>query len=157
MRAPTPSAAAEIAVPDIRELLLRIDEFGERLRAALMRTAEHKRERLAAISQREVFIRPAQIFDDHKDSLSNLNNRAASAVNEIIFLLQNKLASLSGVADAMSPLSVLKRGYSLCEIGNGEIVASADSAKIGDNISVILSDGTITATVNEINKRGITK
>ena len=152
LRAPTPSAAAEIAVPDIRDLIMRIDDISDRISSALIRTAERKRERLTMLTESSIFTSPETIFDLKKENLSDLFDRAQASIDDRISNLKNRLSSLAGVADAMSPLSVLKRGYSLCENENGEI-AEAKSLKAGDNIKVTLSDGRISATVSEIKEK----
>jgi len=154
MRAPTPSAAAEIAVPDIRELILRIDDMGDRLASALIRATARKRERLDLISQSLIFDSPELIFDSNREELSKLQSAATAAIEDTVLNNKNKLSLLSEKADAMSPLSVLKRGYTVCEDEYGDI-ASAKKLKAGDGLKIILSDGALSATVNEVKiKRG---
>ena len=154
MRAPTPSAAAEIAVPDIRELILRIDDMGERLSSALVRTTERKRERLDLISRSSIFESPELIFNSKREELSEIFRSVIATIEDTVLSSKNKLSLLSEKADAMSPLSVLKRGYTVCEDANGDI-ASAKKLKVGDGLKLILSDGTVCASVNEVKiKRG---
>ena len=146
MRAPTPSAAAEIAVPDVRDLILRIDSISERLSSALIRLTERKKERLLALAESEVLVSPTVIFEEKREAISDLYKAASAAVDRTVADLREKLVLLSEKADAMSPLSVLKRGYSVCQNENGDIV-SAKRAKKGDEVKLILSDGTLKATV----------
>lgn len=146
MRAPTPSAAAEIAVPDARDLILRIDSISERLSSALIRLTERKKERLSALAESEVLVSPTVIFEEKREVLSDLYKAASEAVNKSVADLREKLLLLSEKADAMSPLSVLKRGYSVCQNEDGEIL-TAKRAKNGDEVKIILSDGTLKATV----------
>ena len=146
MRAPTPSAAAEIAVPDVRDLILRIDGIGERLSSALIRLTERKKERLLALAESEVLVSPTVIFEEKREAISDLYKAASAEVDRTVTDLRKNLLLLSEKADAMSPLSVLKRGYSVCQNENGDIV-SAKRAKKGDEVKLILSDGTLKATV----------
>lgn len=152
MRAPTPSAAAEIAVPDLRELILRIDDYRARLSSSLIRVVERRREQLEAITESRVFSDPGVIFEYKRESLKELYYSACEAIDDTFSSLRTSLELLSEKADAMSPLSVLKRGYSVCENENGEI-AFAKKLKSGDGLKIILSDGTLTATVGEVNKK----
>ena len=152
MRAPTPSAAAEIAVPDLRELILRIDDYRARLSSSLIRVVERRREQLEAITESRVFSDPGVIFEYKREALKKLYYSACEAIDDTFSSLRTSLELLSEKADAMSPLSVLKRGYSVCENENGEI-AFAKKLKSGDGLKIILSDGTLTATVGEVNKK----
>lgn len=149
LRAPTPSAAAEIAVPDMRDIMLRIDDINDRLASLLIRAVEHKRERLDSIVTSKIFSEPARIFDSQKEDLCDLESRGIAALNEIIKNLRNKIVFLCGKADAMSPLAVLKRGYAVCENKDGR-VAEAKSLTVGEKISVILSDGKFDASVTSV-------
>jgi exodeoxyribonuclease VII large subunit len=152
MRAPTPSAAAEIAVPDFRELVLRIDDYRTRLSSSLIRLVERKRERLEGITDSRIFSDPGSVFEYKRESLKELYHSASEAIEDMISSRRTLLELLSEKADAMSPLSVLKRGYSVCENEKGEI-AFARKLKSGDGVKLILSDGTVTATVCEVDKK----
>ena len=149
MRAPTPSAAAEIAVPDIRELILRIDDISGRLSSALVRLVERKRERFEQILESESLKNPKFIFDSKRTLVSDFYNIAVAAIEKNLSDSQNRLTVLSEKADAMSPLSVLKRGYSVCEKSDGDI-ASFKNIKNGDELKIILSDAVLAATVTEV-------
>lgn len=149
LRAPTPSAAAEIAVPDLRDLLLRLDDISQRLSCALRRTVERRRERLDTIANSGIFSSPTGIFEVQRDNLNDLNFRVQDACNAKIKELRNSLLFLCGKADAMSPLAVLKRGYAVCENSDGKVV-SARSINIGEKVSIVLSDGSFDASVTAV-------
>jgi len=149
MRAPTPSAAAEIAVPDIRDLLLRIDDISDRLTSSLIRITERKREKFESILKSKIFTEPNVIFDSKRDMISEYYNLAEASVRSAFTDAKTRLSLLSEKADAMSPLSVLKRGYSVCENENGKI-AFAKQIRRGENLKIILSDGTVSATVDDV-------
>ncbi len=148
MRAPTPSAAAEIAVPDIRDLILRLDDISERLALSLIRLTERKKERLASLASCEALTSPSTIFKERRERLSELYKATAAQINNSIVSFWNSLTLLSQKADAMSPLSVLKRGYSVCQGEEGNIV-SAKHVNTGDKLNIVFSDGTVNATVTE--------
>lgn len=149
MRAPTPSAAAEIAVPDAREIMMRLADYSERLEAALLRTVMKKRERLDKILENEIFSNPASVFLGIRERISNLCADAVSNVNATISSSKSELRVLAEKANALSPLSVLERGYSVAENENRVIKSIQDTA-VEEKIKITLSDGTLSATVTEV-------
>ena len=157
MRAPTPSAAAELAVPDVRELLLRTDSIYDRLRSSLVRLAERKRERLNAILEKDLFSHPECAFSEKKELLSELSERLYTSLNGQLSELGNSLFVISEKLSALNPLSVLKRGYLIAE-RDGKIIKNANDAKVGDKLDITLSDGVISAHVLGIKKtKGVGK
>lgn len=156
MRAPTPSAAAELAVPDIREIFIRLDAFSDRLAAALSRTVERKRERLEAIKNLAVFSNFELLFQKRRDGLSALYETLCRNTEEII---KNKRAAhILGAQklNALSPLSVLSRGYVIAE-GSVGPVKSIEAISVGDEINLRLHDGEALASVTKITKKKVSK
>ncbi len=146
LRAPTPSAGAEIAVPDIREIFMRIANASDRSANALIKLAERKRERLEYIQNRDVFKNCEILFENKRETLKALYS---DLVNTVLLYLKNAgnaLAIISGKLDVLSPLSVLSRGYSVAE-QNGAVLKSINDVNAEDDISIILKDGRVTATV----------
>ena len=152
MRAPTPSAAAEIVVPDSRELLIRLTDIESRLGSALIRFVDGKRERLEVLKESEIFVNPSVLFEYKREAISDLYDDAGRSLSDLLSKLRVDLALLSGKSEAMSPLSVLKRGYSVCENSNGKIVNAID-LNVGDNVKIILSDGVASALVTSVNDK----
>ncbi len=151
MRAPTPSAAAEIAVPDRRELMLRLDSYDERLRLALLRRLNRAKERLDYLSAMAGKFRISNLISQRRDELSRLGEKAHLLMKAYIDKAKDRLAINAGKVDALSPLSILFRGYSIAERG-GRVVKSVDDVKIDDKIDLILPDGRISAVVTDIKK-----
>ncbi len=151
MRAPTPSAAAEMAVPDAREILMRISAASDRSVRALIRSAERKREKLDYIKKSPVFKDSTYLFDAKKTTVNVLSENILRLTSELIKDARNSLAVLGGRIDALSPLSVLSRGYSLAECNNN-IVKTVNAVSVGDDITILVSDGKIIATVKEKDK-----
>ena len=149
MRAPTPSAAAEIAVPDIRELSMRIDDYEERLESALLRTVERKRERLGKILENEIFTNPETVFHGYKQRISELYECSVKKINDALSDVKNELRVLVERTNALSPLSVLERGYSVVE-GEKGILKHVTDITTGENIKITLSDGSLSAAVTEV-------
>ena len=149
MRAPTPSAAAELAVPDKRELLMHIDRLDERLSAALVRSVTRARERLESLSERiagDVLSRQLSV---KRDEVDRLQEKAFLLMKGILREKRERLSSVAGRADALSPLSTLSRGYSLAEHDN-KIVSRVNDLNVGDRLSVIMQDGRVETEVVEI-------
>ena len=148
LRAPTPSAAAELAVPDARELLLRLSLSEDRAVSALRRRAERAREKLSQLSlsvSRSGF--EAQIDRKRRD-IELLLKSSTDALSELLGKYRTLLSVNAEKLTALSPLATLTRGYAIAERG-GEIIRSVSSVSVGDDISVILSGGRLTAEVKE--------
>jgi exodeoxyribonuclease VII large subunit len=149
MRAPTPSAAAEIAVPDRRELMMRVDQLDERLTSALIRNVQRARERLNALSDRASVDTVRRMLDSKRDEVNYLNEKSALLIRSILQVKRDKLSSSAAKANALSPLSTLSRGYSVAEKDN-VVVKSANELSIGDRLTLIMKDGTALTEVLEI-------
>lgn len=151
LRAPTPSAAAEIAVPDAKELTLRISGFYDRCEAALIRRCERADERLLRIKENRVFKTPEELFVQKLDNISYIRERIFLLTENIISEKGNSLAFAAGKLDALSPLATLARGYSVVT-GKAGTVKRLSDVESGDEISVRISDGEIFAKVDRIRK-----
>lgn len=151
MRAPTPSAAAELAVPDRKELLMRIDSYNERLHSALLLRLERSRERLEALSQRTSAQRMSEFIQLRRDETRAYCEKAKSSMILLLDRYREALAREVAKANAMNPLSVLSRGYSVAENERG-VVKSVDDLKVGDEVRLIFADGSAHAHVTGLNK-----
>ena len=147
LRAPTPSAAAEIAVPDIRDIIIGLDDTSDRIANALRTLAERKRERLESVSDKPIFKDPAIFLAPYRDGVAVLADRAEASVTDAIRNRSNDLRVISGKLDALSPLAVLSRGYSIVE-KDGAVVFGVDRIKQGDNVSLRFKNGVANATIN---------
>ena len=147
LRAPTPSVAAEIAVPDLRDIMIGLDNASDRIVNALRIVAERKRERLERISDKPMFKDPALFVADFRDEIERLSEKADNAVSDAIKNKSNELRLISGKIDALSPLAVLSRGYSITE-KDGNIVFGVKQVSVGDQVSIRFKDGVANATVN---------
>lgn len=151
MRAPTPSAAAEIVVPDKRELLLRIDSYDERLAAALIRIVERARERFERLAEATDESKLHALIAARRDKLMYLDEKSKLLINNVLRTSRERLEMNSARADALSPLSTISRGYSIAEI-NKKIINSVLDLKVGDDFTLRLSDGAVEGSVKEIRK-----
>ena len=151
LRAPTPSAAAEIAVPDRRDLMLRIDSYDERLAIALKRRVERARERIASLAHSTDKSRILTLLDNRRQSLMYLDEKSRFLANGVLNKAREALSKNAARVDALSPLSTLSRGYSIAE-KNGKTVKSVNELKVGDTVSLRVLDGNARLNVMEIRK-----
>ncbi len=150
MRAPTPSAAAELAVRREAEVREELASAAFRLRTALSRLAESARARLVEISTSPVFSRPLDnIVESRRQRLDELVLRLGSAAREGLGQARTRMAGLGGRLEGLSPLAVLKRGYSVTFGEGGLPLRKASKAKTGKSIRTVLAEGEITSRVEE--------
>ena len=146
MRAPTPSAAAEIAVPDKKEIMIRLDGYNERCASALRSLAKASRERLTALIEREALTDPSSLLDKKNDAVTGLYERASRSALAIVNSVGAEFSILAQKLNALSPLSVLSRGYSVVDKG-GEVIKRKEQLSSGDEIKIRLTDGDVKARV----------
>ncbi len=149
MRAPTPSAAAELVVPDIRAVMMRIDDNMERAGAALRCLTEKKREKLLSLLDNKIFKAPNTILESRNDALSESEKRACELISNILLSKRGDFAIAASKLQALSPLAVLSRGYTVIE-HDGAIVKTKNSLKNGDKLKLRFYDGEAAAYVTEV-------
>lgn len=148
LRAPTPSAAAELAVPDMRELAMRVIDLADRCDQSLARVCRRSRERLEDIRSAEFFSSPTAIFMPFRDELAERTYDFQRAFAGTVAAKRAEMALCAGKLEALSPLAVLSRGYSVVQCG-GAAVTDSNQLTVGDEIGIRLSRGRITAKVVE--------
>jgi len=143
IRAATPSEAAErIAREDSdrkQELLNLTRRFNEQINRQLRFAAE----RLKAIEQRPVFRRPEQMIERRQFQLDVLEERLDRLMNHRLQTLSERLGKMSASLEALSPLSILSRGYTLTETAEGKVIQSAEEVKSGDLLRTRFADGIV--------------
>ena len=149
LRAPTPSAAAELAVPDKLELKGELLSYKQHLYAIAKNILLKERSKLSAIEQRDVMRNPVVKINENRKELAFISDRIESLTESTLKDSRNKLAALAGKMDALSPLRVVSRGYALVE-NNGKIVKSTSDVSINDELLLKISDGTVVAGVLEV-------
>lgn len=149
-RAPTPSAAAELAVPERYELKRKLGNVTARLELLEGKKLELLRSTLERMRKSRALTDPRNFIDDRRMALGVAEDKL---YNRITFLLERKKSALAGKTaklDAMNPLSVLSRGYGAAFAPDGTVIRSAAQVEKGSDISLMLSDGTVRATVCDI-------
>ena len=148
LRAPTPSAAAELAVPEIKEIKNIINNYKNRYKQALKRKLELMKLKYEKIMQKRVFKDPIYMVNDRYLILDNLIKRISDTENNIVLAKKNKYLNIIEKLDALSPLKTLIRGYSITE-KNGKIIKSSKELKVNDDIKLRFVDGEVKAKVLE--------
>lgn len=152
LRAPTPSAAAELAVPDREEILQQLFLLNTKLRRAEESLLSYNRQILDTLTATRVFRDPQTIITDRRMLLDSLTQRMASLEQNRILSEKEVLSSISGRLDAMSPLKVLSRGYAIVSDNNGCVVSSVDKINPGERVGVRFSDGIANMCVLDIHE-----
>jgi len=153
-RAPTPSAAAELAVPDSFELSGRIKIYESRVCTLLSRKLSNGYERLRILSRSRVLASPETLFDNLKLRVDRNSDLLDASIKAKLTLCRAELKTDAGKISSLSPLGVLSRGYGAVTDEDGNIVKSVSGLDIGQKIDVTLSDGSVTAEI--INKKEAT-
>lgn len=150
LRAATPSNAAELAVPDeseLREALLSVEI---RLGQAVRKQIGNDRASLAELASRRVMKSPTGFIDQRRMELDGVRTRLASASEAALAEKKSGHIRLAAKLDALSPLKVLGRGYSIASRDNGEIVKEAGQVSAGEQVRLRLARGGLKCRVEEI-------
>ena len=149
LRAPTPSAAAELATPNMAELLSYFKSVKDSLPAIMQRRIDFEKQELDNLASSKVLLGPDEFINIRKNELDMLSADMIKAFKVILSENQRDFVALSAKLDALSPLSVLSRGYSIVQNKN-KVIKSAKELNIGQNIMVKLSDGKAECEVKAI-------
>lgn len=147
-RAPTPSAAAEMVVPDKRAVLSHWRAQYERLQGGMRRRLEQGRTRLRLLESRPVLARPADLLREHRQRVDEAELDARRSVHDLVERRARTLAAAVGKLDALSPLATLARGYAVARrADSGQVVRRGRQVAPGDTLLVRLQDAELTADV----------
>lgn len=146
LRAPTPSAAAEIAVPDITALGELLGSFSRRMNSAVGGTLTHEKARLEARAQLLKRLSPRNYIDDLAARCGGAGVRIDSAVRHSMEVRRGEISALCARLDALSPLRVIARGYAVASSG-GKVLTSPSQVKVGDTIDLRLAGGELKCEV----------
>ncbi len=147
MRAPTPSAAAEIAVPESAEIVRKLGNVNSRMELLCDKKIKLYREKLGMLASSRVLRAPENFIDDKKMALGVVSDKLFMRMDA---LFEKKKAALSAGAaklDALNPLAVVARGYSAVFDCDGKLIKSVEQTKKGDTVSFMVSDGKVSAQV----------
>ena len=150
MRAPTPSAAAEIAVPENEGMSLAVMNNYRRLNYLMDSILSSSKNTLQTLSTKHCFTGFADNIYDNELYVSQLQNRLLNKMQSKIELASQNLKHRIDNLENISPLKILQKGYSLTYDDSQKLIRSAKNINVGDKINVVFNDGNITATVEEV-------
>ena len=153
LRASTPSNAAERAVPDQKEVCASLAGAGRRLEHAISQRLLRERQTLERLSKSRVMTQPDAYFQDKRMLLDYQSQRLCHGLESSVASQRERFVRLAAALDAMSPLKVLGRGYSIAQKEDGAVLTSIQDAEAGEQISLRLADGSLCCQVNGRNKR----
>ncbi|MEE0898388.1 MAG: exodeoxyribonuclease VII large subunit, partial [Acutalibacteraceae bacterium] len=150
LRAPTPSAAAELAVPNGEEILSYLIKREGQLKNLLKAKYENSYLKFERLRDNRVFTNPVEaIISGRAQSVDLLSDRMTSSLRETIANLKLSLSKSAAGLDALSPLKTLARGYTVASV-EGKTVASVKQLKKDDILDIRFADGRAVAQIQEI-------
>lgn len=152
-RAATPSQAAEIVVPDVREFLRHLEQLNQRNIHAVKAVIERNESKIIEFSNALVFKEPDRWLADKKIAVDNCLNRIFLSINSIKQEYEHKYALLVTRLDAASPLNIMSRGYSIARKADGTIIKTINAVNVGESIETVTTDGVILSAVTDVKRR----
>ncbi len=153
LRAPTPSAAAELAAPDCAELEYTVRYDLSRLKQSMRKKLMGLKQNLDALTSRYSFKNPFNLIELERIRTDQLAVRLNQSMRGKTADARSALSSVSGRLNALSPLATLSRGYSITYGQNGRVVTRVSDVKTGERISVLLNEGTLGCVVDSMEEK----
>lgn len=148
LRAPTPSAAAELGVPNITDLQREVNNYRERTRGYIVKHLNHQSEVLKMYKSRPVLANASEMFTRRAQDVDLLEGRLKDTIEKLLTTNKSNLSEGVAKLKALSPLNTLDRGYGLVLDDKEQIISSAKQVEKGQDIEITLKDGEISAKVN---------
>ena len=150
LRAPTPSAAAELAVPDQAKVKAQIESLAGELRRIERTMVERQRLRLQQLLQSRIMRNPRELVENRRMRLDTAYSELSYQYLQGLTKHQKRFSQLMAKLDALNPMQVLGRGYSIVQNRQGGVVKSINETEIGQNLNIRLSDGRLGCIVQSI-------
>lgn len=152
LRAPTPSAAAEIICPDIEAEIAHCENFKNMLSRLESDKIDEEMQYIADLTETSVLASPENFLKEHCDYLGELSSRFCRAFDSTLGDKENKFAMLLGKLNALSPLAVMQRGYAVAKESGGKIIKSVSQISANDDVKIEFADGNAVCKVCEVNQ-----
>ena len=154
LRAPTPSAAAELATANREEILNRLDNLTQRLFNSSSTKIKEYKNKIKSLAERRIFSSPEEIFSNYEQELDQIETKLEHQIEKDYNSWENKYQLLYQKLNNLSPLKTLDRGYSILQDENDRTIKSVDQLKNGDLLNARLSDGLAELEVKASRKVG---
>lgn len=150
VRAATPSAAAELAVPDAREIAAHLATLNTQIVGGAASGLAERKARLTAVRAYPCFQSPLHGLEQPRQRLDTCASALRDGMGRLLTDRRRRLAELAAALDHLSPLKVLARGYSIAESEAGTVLTSVKQVKTGNPILLRMADGRLGCTVHRI-------
>ncbi len=154
LRAPTPSAAAELAVPDALALRSTLNYDLSLLEKTIITRIERYKKDLNLLASSKVLTSKQELLDTYRMNTSITSDNLDASIEKIISAKRFEFSISAAKLDSISPLNTLARGYAIVQESSGRALSSIDGISIGDIIDIRLSNGVIEANVEKIHRNG---
>ena len=154
MRAPTPSAAAEIATPDLSEIYYKLDNIKNRMNRSLNNQVVLDNEKLSNTFEKINNYMKNYIIRDKVIQIDQIYDKINFRLEQNLETSKEKLSKKAALLHNLSPLATISRGYSIVE-KNRQIINSIEDVNINDEINIILQDGDLECNINKINSKEV--
>ena len=153
-RAPTPSAAAELAVPDMQDLKRQLSMISSSLKTRMGEIIGYKRQYLQSLADRRSLKSPMYYVDSKQELLLSIERRIITSGEALYNAKAGRLSVAASKLAALNPMAVLSRGYAAVFDGDGKVINSVTALKKDDRITFKVSDGEAAAVIDEIIPKG---
>ena len=154
MRAPTPSAAAEIATPDLSEIYYRLDNIRNRMSKSLNNQVILDKEKLINTFDKINNYMKNYVVRDKVIQIDQIYDKINLRLEQNLETSKEKLSKKAALLHNLSPLATISRGYSIVE-KNGQVINSIEDVDINEDINITLKDGSLECNVNKINSKEV--
>lgn len=152
LRAPTPSAAAEIICPDINVEISRCENANVMIERLVNDKIDEEMQFVSDLTETSVLASSENFLKEHCDYIKDLRTRLKDSFDNVFGIYENRFAVLLGKLNALSPLAVMERGYSVAKTAGGAIIKSASQIAVNDNINIEFANGSAVCSVYEVNE-----
>ena len=154
LRAATPSAAAELSLPDKGDLTRQVQSLATRLNAAQTTRLKRYRTQLDRLSAARVLTSPEGVYRLRRETVTALEKRLNLSVSRHLGRKRQSMERVTASLGALNPLAVLSRGYALVQTKAGKVIPAAAELKVGDRVNLRFADGIAKIAVEEIETEG---
>ena len=152
LRAPTPSAAAELVYPSYAELVSKIDTINLRLKTSILNTVKNKKQYLQANVEGRLQKVPMDIINRYNLLIDTLVHRIEQAIKGVMSTQRQDYEKQVALLDSLSPLKTMLRGYSVATNEKGKLVTSISNINVGECMTLKVTDGTINTKVESVGR-----
>jgi exodeoxyribonuclease VII large subunit len=149
VRAPTPSAAAEIITPDINDLRMQVDGLGMEMSELISAQLAEARTRLTGLQRTLRLLSPANQLAGQREKLNDLSQRLIAAQTHVVAFVRLRFEGLRARLESVGPAATLARGYAIVRRADGGLVRSVNDVRPGDALQVTVADGEFGARVTD--------